>query len=43
MRAGKLPANTWPKRCEEWLRAQKIIPAAGEGAAAAPKPDAPAK
>jgi acetyl esterase/lipase len=28
MRPGKLPVNTWPKRCEEWLRAQKIIPAA---------------
>jgi acetyl esterase/lipase len=28
MRQGPLPANTWPKRCEQWLRAQKIIPAA---------------
>ncbi len=27
MRAGKLPVNSWTKRCEEWLRAQKIIPA----------------
>ena len=31
MRPGKLPVNSWTKRCEEWLRAQKIIPAA-EGA-----------
>jgi acetyl esterase/lipase len=25
MRTGKLPANTWPKRCEEWMREQGII------------------
>ncbi len=36
MRAGKLPVNTWPKRCEEWLRAQKIIPQA-EGVSAGRK------
>ena len=27
MRNGKLPANSWPKRCEEWMREQKIITA----------------
>jgi acetyl esterase/lipase len=36
MRPGKLPVNTWTKRCEEWLRAQKIIPPAG-GAAGSTK------
>lgn len=36
MRPGKLPANAWPARCEEWMRTQKILPAA-EGAAAEAK------
>ncbi len=25
MRPGPLPSATWPKRCEEWLRASKIL------------------
>jgi gluconolactonase len=28
MRAGAQPHNAWPKRCEEWLRAEKFLPAA---------------
>ena len=30
MRPGKLPTAQWPKRCEEWLRAQGVLPAAGK-------------
>jgi acetyl esterase/lipase len=26
MRQLKNPANTWPKRCEEWMRSQKVLP-----------------
>lgn len=29
MRPSDNPASTWPKRCEEWLRNQKILKAAG--------------
>jgi acetyl esterase/lipase len=29
MRKSPLPVSTWPKRCEDWLRAQKIIPPEG--------------
>jgi dipeptidyl aminopeptidase/acylaminoacyl peptidase len=25
LRPSKLPASQWPKRCEEWLRAQGIL------------------
>jgi hypothetical protein len=41
MRQSQLPVSTWTKRCEDWLRAQKIIPAGREGPAS--KPDAPAR
>jgi len=30
MRPGKEPYAEWPKRCEEWLRTQKILKPAGE-------------
>jgi gluconolactonase len=37
MRAGDKPHATWPKRCEEWLRAEKFL----VGAAAGESPVAP--
>lgn len=30
MRPSANPASTWPQRCEEWLRIQKLIPAAAK-------------
>jgi acetyl esterase/lipase len=38
MRPGKLPVNSWTKRCEEWLRAQKILPPADGAATQERKP-----
>ena len=29
LRPSKTPCSQWPKRCEEWLRVQKVLPAAG--------------
>jgi gluconolactonase len=31
MRAGDKPHQTWPKRCEEWLRAEKFLTAMATG------------
>ena len=30
MRPSPNPASNWPQRCEEWLRIQKLIPAAAK-------------
>lgn len=35
MRQNGKPVNEWPKRCEEWMREQGILPANGSGTAAA--------